>query len=155
MTAFTDATSAGVTDCLTDTSRRLVKGIVQILARVANAETCAIECFYFCHLFLSLITCTIFIGDTITTIACLFNYKCLLFKATQIVVWQPSGYMVCAFHWQNFNSGDMALSTYKLKRYFFRTDRRIASKFCTHVRIDTLTLKKFFWPTPPQGVKRA
>ena len=26
-------------------------------------------CFYFCHLFLSLITCTIFIGGTITTIS--------------------------------------------------------------------------------------
>ena len=38
------AISAGMADCLTDTSRRLVKGIVQILARVANAETCAIEC---------------------------------------------------------------------------------------------------------------
>ena len=36
--------SAGVADCLADTSRWLVKGIVQILARVSNAETCAIEC---------------------------------------------------------------------------------------------------------------
>ena len=66
-------------------------------------------CFYLCHLFLSLITRTIFIGDTITTIARLFNYKCLLFKATQIVVWQPSGYMVRAFHWQY---GDILLAIY-------------------------------------------
>ena len=44
MTASTGATSAGVADCLTDTSRWPVNGIVQILARVANAETCAIEC---------------------------------------------------------------------------------------------------------------
>ena len=36
--------SARVADCLTDTSRWLVKGIVQILAIIANAETCAIEC---------------------------------------------------------------------------------------------------------------
>ena len=28
-------------------------------------------------------------------------------------------------------------STYKLKRCFFRTDRRIAPKSCTHVRIET------------------
>ena len=38
------ATSAGVADCLTYTSRWPVNGIVQILAWVANAETCAIEC---------------------------------------------------------------------------------------------------------------
>ena len=55
------------------------------------------------------ITSTIFIGDTITTIACLFNYKCLMFKATLIVVWQPSGYMVRAFHWQY---GDILLAIY-------------------------------------------
>ena len=56
--------------------------------------------FLFLSFVLSLITCTIFIGDTITTIPCLFNYKCLVFKATLTVVWQPSGYMVRAFHWQ-------------------------------------------------------
>ena len=33
------------------------------------------------------------------------------------------------------------LSTYKVKRQFFLTGRRIAPKFCTHVRIETrLTL---------------
>ena len=31
-------------------------------------------------------------------------------------------------------------STYKFESHFFRTGRRIAPKFCTHVRIDTLTL---------------
>ena len=40
------------------------------------------------------------------------------------------------------------LSTYKLERQFFRTGRRIAPKFCTHVRIDTLTLKKIDPPHP-------
>ena len=30
-------------------------------------------------------------------------------------------------------------STYKLERQFFRTGRRIAPKFCTHVRIETRT----------------
>ena len=48
--------------------------------------------FLFLSFVLSLITCTIFIGDTITTLPCLFNYKCLMFKSTLIVVWQPSGY---------------------------------------------------------------
>ena len=42
--------------------------------------------FLFLSFVLSLITCTIFIGDTITTIPCLFNYKCLMFKSTLIVV---------------------------------------------------------------------
>ena len=65
--------------------------------------------FLFLSFVLSLITCTIFIGDTITTIPCLFNYKCLMFKSTLIVVWQPSGYMVRAFHWQY---GDILLAIY-------------------------------------------
>ena len=33
-------------------------------------------------------------------------------------------------------------STYNFKRHFFRHGRRTAPKFGTHVRIDTLTLKK-------------
>ena len=33
-------------------------------------------------------------------------------------------------------------SIIKLKRQVSRTGRRIAPKFCTHVRIDTLTLKR-------------
>ena len=37
-------------------------------------------------IFLSLITCTIFIGGTLTTIAYLFNYKCIMVNATIIVV---------------------------------------------------------------------
>ena len=32
------------------------------------------------------------------------------------------------------------ISTYKFERQNFRTDRRIAPKFGTHVPIDTLTL---------------
>ena len=64
---------------------------------------------FYVFLFLSLITCTIFIGDTITAIPCLFNYKCLMFKSTLIVVRQPSGYMVRAFHWQY---GDILLAIY-------------------------------------------
>ena len=42
-------------------------------------------------------------------------------------------------------------STYKFEGHFFRHERRIATKFGTHVRIDTLTLKKKKNPTPPQG----
>ena len=38
---------------------------------------------------------------------------------------------------------------------FFRTGHRIAPKFCTHVRIDTLTLKNVVDPPHPRGVKRA
>ena len=34
------------------------------------------------------------------------------------------------------------ISYYKIEEHFFRTGRRNAPKFCTHVRIDTLTLKK-------------
>ena len=44
-------------------------------------------------------------------------------------------------------------STYKVKRHFFRHGRRIAPKFCTHVRIETrlaLSSNKF-WPTPPHS----
>ena len=67
--------------------------------------------FLFLSFVLSLITCTIFIGDTITTIPCLFNYECIMFKSTLIVVWQPSGYMVRAFHWQY---GDIILAIYFL-----------------------------------------
>ena len=37
---------------------------------------------YMLIIFFSLITCTIFIGGTITTIAYLFNYKCIMFNAT-------------------------------------------------------------------------
>ena len=48
----------------------------------------------------SLTTCTIFVGSTITTIASMFIYKCRMFNATIIVVRQPSGYMMLAFHWQ-------------------------------------------------------
>ena len=43
------------------------------------------------------------------------------------------------------------LSTYTFESHFFRTGHRIAPKFCKHVRIDTLTLKKkknFTHPTP-------
>ena len=40
------------------------------------------------------------------------------------------------------------ISTYKFKRAFFRHERRTAPKFGTHVRIDTLTLKKLTNPTP-------
>ena len=39
------------------------------------------------------------------------------------------------------------ISTYKLERQFSRTGRRIAPKFCTHVRIDTLTLIFLTHPT--------
>ena len=62
-------------------------------------------------IFLLLITCTTFIGGTITTIAYLFNYKCIMFNATIIVVWQPSGYMVLAFHWLY---GDILLAIFCL-----------------------------------------
>ena len=41
-----------------------------------------------------------FIGGTITTIAYLCIYQCIMFNATKTVVRQPSGYMVLAFHWQ-------------------------------------------------------
>ena len=47
----------------------------------------------------------------------------------------------------------LSLSTYKVKRHFFRQGRRIAPKFCTHVRIETrlaLSLKKN-GPTPPHS----
>ena len=42
-------------------------------------------------------------------------------------------------------------STYKVKRHFFRHGRRIARKFCTHVRIETrlaLSYKKLDPPHP-------
>ena len=43
-------------------------------------------------------------------------------------------------------------STYKFERQNFRTGRRIAPKFCTHVPIDShLNRIKKNWPTPPQG----
>ena len=48
----------------------------------------------------TLTTRTIFIGGIIITIASLFIYKSIMFNATIIVVRQPSGYMVLAFHWQ-------------------------------------------------------
>ena len=65
---------------------------------------------FYVFLFLSFVL-SLFIGDTITTIPCLFNYKCIMFKSTLIVVWQPSGYMVRAFHWQY---GDILLAIYLL-----------------------------------------
>ena len=44
------------------------------------------------------------------------------------------------------------ISIIKVKRAFFRHDRRTAPKFGTHVRIYTLTIKKLIiWPSPPQG----
>ena len=44
---------------------------------------------------------------------------------------------------QAFDTSDHTiLSTYKYKRHFFRHGRRTGPKFGTHVRIDTLTLKK-------------
>ena len=42
----------------------------------------------------------------------------------------------------------VALSTYKFERQNFRYGRRNEPKFGTHVRIDTLTLKKLTHPTP-------
>ena len=65
---------------------------------------------FYVFLFLSFVL-SLFIGDTITTIPCLFNYKCIMFKSSLIVVWQPSGYMVRAFHWQY---GDILLAIYFL-----------------------------------------
>ena len=44
-------------------------------------------------------------------------------------------------------------STYKFESHFFRTGHRIAPKFCTHVRIDTLTLKKIDPPHPGGGYR--
>ena len=41
------------------------------------------------------------------------------------------------------------LSYYKIEGHFFRTGHRIAPKFCTHVRIDTLTLKQIKMLTHP------
>ena len=48
----------------------------------------------------------------------------------------------------------MIKSTYKFERQNFRTGRRIAPKFGTHVPIDTLTLigEIFFDPPNPRGV---
>ena len=48
-------------------------------------------------------------------------------------------------------------SYYKIERPNFRTGHRNAPKFCTHVRIDTLTLKtlKKMDQPHPRGVKRA
>ena len=48
---------------------------------------------------LSLNTCAIFIGGTITT-ASLFIYKSIMFNTTIHVVIQPSGFMVLDFHWK-------------------------------------------------------
>ena len=48
---------------------------------------------------LSLNTCAIFIGGTITT-ASLFIYKSIMFNTTIHVVIQPSGFMVRDFHWK-------------------------------------------------------
>ena len=45
-------------------------------------------------------------------------------------------------------SYSVQLSIIKVKRAFFRHDRRTAPKFGTHVWIDTLTLKKLTHPTP-------
>ena len=43
--------------------------------------------------------------------------------------------MECVQYW--------VASIIQVKRAFFRHDRRTAPKFGTHVRIDTLTLKKY------------
>ena len=43
-------------------------------------------------------------------------------------------------------------STYKFERIFFRYGRRNEPKFGTHVRIDTITLKKKIDPPHPRGV---
>ena len=44
-------------------------------------------------------------------------------------------------------------SYYKIEGHFFRTGRQNAPKFCTHVRMDTLTLKtlKKWTHTTPGG----
>ena len=49
-------------------------------------------CLYVYVIFLSLTTCAIYIGGTITTIAFLFIYKYIMFNTTLIVVRHPSIY---------------------------------------------------------------
>ena len=48
--------------------------------------------------------------------ASLFIYKSIMFNATIIVVRQPSGYMVFAFHWQ-YNV-DISLAIFCFTYYF-------------------------------------
>ena len=44
------------------------------------------------------------------------NCKCIMYNAAIIVVWQPSGYMVLAFHWQY---GDILLAFFLYLYYYF------------------------------------
>ena len=67
--------------------------------------------------------------------------------------WKKYAQRLCLLHETHFkrmyakkimqklkNTTKMVKSTYKFERIFFRTGRRIAPKFGTHVPIDTLTL---------------
>ena len=71
---------------------------------------------------------------------------CLCWLPSISLLW-PDSHLVWLLRW--------GPSTYKFESHFFRTGRRIAPKFCTHVRIDTLTFNFCFDPPHPRGVKRA
>ena len=47
------------------------------------------------------------------------------------------GFMLVKSHNVMFSAFQFDLSYYKLEGHFFRHSRRIAPKFCTHVRIET------------------
>ena len=49
---------------------------------------------------------------TIDTIDSLFIFKAIIFNTTIIVVRQPSGYMVRAFHWQYMSNFHLLCFTY-------------------------------------------
>ena len=69
------------------------------------------------------------------------NYKLLHLPVT-IFVKMPPWKMDCHVFVLYTRLRFRTLSIIKVKRAFFRHDRRTAPKFSTHVRIDTLTLKK-------------
>ena len=66
---------------------------------------------YTVHVYTCFIVCNLTVYIVLVDILYFYNYKCIMFNATIIVVRQPSGYMELAFHWQY---GDILLAIFCL-----------------------------------------